>query len=59
MEYISFIEALALIMQMAKTVFQKTFDLTEQILQTQLDIIMSKAIVYFGLNNSLDAVSTG
>ena len=59
MENISFIEALALIMQMVKTVFQKTFDLTEQILQTLLDTSMSRAIAYFGLNNSLDAVSTG
>ena len=43
---ISFIEALALIMQMVKTVFIKASDLTEQILQTLLDTINEQSYLY-------------
>lgn len=49
---ISFLEALKRIMQLAMAALQQMHGLSEQIIQSMLDLIMGKAMVYFGLKNS-------
>lgn len=51
---ITFIDALKRIMQLAIAALRKSHNLSERIINTMLDLIMSEAIVYFGLNNSYE-----
>lgn len=46
---ITFMDSLKRIMQMAIAVLRETYNLTEKVLDTMIDLVMGKAITYFGL----------
>jgi len=49
---IAFIDALKRIMQLAMTALRKAYKLSESVINSMLDLIMGKALVYFGLQNN-------